>query len=75
MKSIAINVVDDLQKEDYCFVVESDEGAWNEIKSEFIIRKVKLCLNDHSVRAAKAENTQITEQKEQSNKQTEESNE
>jgi hypothetical protein len=56
-------------------VVESDEGAWNEIKSEFIIRKVKLWLNDHSVRAAKAENTQITEQKEQSNKQTEESNE
>jgi hypothetical protein len=42
LKSIAINVVDDLQKEDYCFVVESDEGAWNEIKSEFIIRKVKL---------------------------------
>jgi hypothetical protein len=56
-------------------VVKSDEGAWNETKSEFIIRKVKLWLNDHSALAAKAENTQITEQKEQSNKQTEESNE
>ena len=57
-------------------MVKSDEGAWNETKSEFIIRKVKLWLNDHSARAAKAENTQTTEEKEErSNEQTEESKE
>lgn len=74
--NIAIKVVDDLKKEDYRFVVESDEGVWNETKSEFTIRKVKLWLNDHSARAAKAENTQTTEEKEErSNEQTEESKE
>jgi len=74
--NIAIKVVDNLKKEDYRFVVESDEGVWNETKSEFTIRKVKLWLNDHSARAAKAENTQTTEEKEErSNEQTEESKE
>jgi hypothetical protein len=73
--NIATKVVDDLQKEGYRFVVQSDEGVWNETKLEFTIRKVKLWLNDHSTRAAKSKNTQITEQEEQSNKVTEETNE
>ena len=80
--NIATKVVNDLQKEGYRFVVESDEGVWNEVQVEFTIRKVRLWLNDHSARAAKSENTKqneqmqpITEQKEQTNKQTEENKE
>ena len=37
--NIASKVVNDLQKEGYRLLVESDEGVWNEVKVEFTIHQ------------------------------------
>jgi hypothetical protein len=43
---ISRSVVDDLRKQDYCFVLEAEEGVFNQIELSSVVQKVYTCLKD-----------------------------
>jgi hypothetical protein len=43
---ISRSVVDDLRKQDYCFVLEAEEGVFNQIELSSVVQKVYKCLKD-----------------------------